>query len=65
MKLKIILMAVWWDYANNYLTHQNFADAHGLTIPYAKSLADKGHTIWGRATKEERAAAIKLASKLA
>lgn len=64
MKLKIILMSAWWDYYNNYLSLQKFADAHGLSPAYAKHLADKGNTFWKRATTEEREQAIKLAKRL-
>jgi hypothetical protein len=63
MKLKIILMAAWWDYYNNYLTHKKFGDDHGLSPAFAKHLTDKGHTLWNRATLEEREAAIKYAKK--
>ena len=63
MKLKIILMAAWWDFFNNYLSHQKFADSHGLSPAFAKHLTDKGHTLWNRATVEEREEAIKYARK--
>jgi hypothetical protein len=61
MTLKIILMAAWWDYYNNYITHQMFADVHGLSPAYSKHLTDKGRTLWNRATIEERKQAMKLA----
>lgn len=63
MKLKIILMAAWWDKYNNYLTFQKFGDVHGLSPAFAKHLTDKGHTLWNRATEDERKQAIKYAEK--
>lgn len=64
MKLKIILMATWWNYYNDYLTAQKFGDAHGLSPAYAKHLADKGKTLWNRATVNEREQAIDYAKKV-
>ena len=64
MELKILLMAAWYDYYNNYLSHQKFSDAHGLSPAYAKQLTDKGNTFWKRGTMEEREQAIKLSKRL-